>query len=145
VPVERSGSTLTAREIGPYVAAMIKLLIDNALSPAIAVALRGAGFDCEHVREIGLHKASDAEIVTYARKVERTIISVDRDFSTLLALGQETKPSLVLLRGRLSQLHPNNQLPVLIAALSAAEEPLAEGAVVIAEVGRVRVRKLPIS
>ena len=40
----------------------MRLLIDNALSPALADLLRRAGHDAVHVRDVGLHHASDEEI-----------------------------------------------------------------------------------
>jgi predicted nuclease of predicted toxin-antitoxin system len=40
----------------------VKFLIDQALSPAVAVELNLAGDDAIHVRELGMHAASDEEI-----------------------------------------------------------------------------------
>ena len=121
----------------------LRLLIDNGLSPVVADALRAAGHEAAHVRDYGMQRASDDEIIQRATDQDRVIISLDRDFSTLLALGRSTKPSLVLLRGRLSQLHPDVQVQQLVLHLPLVEEQLALGAVVILEAGRVRVRRLP--
>ena len=40
----------------------MKFLIDNALSPALAVGLREAGHDAIHVRELGLQAEADGTI-----------------------------------------------------------------------------------
>jgi predicted nuclease of predicted toxin-antitoxin system len=51
----------------------MKFLIDNALSPQIAEALRNAGFDTVHVREIGLHAEEDAIIFARAMADDRIL------------------------------------------------------------------------
>jgi predicted nuclease of predicted toxin-antitoxin system len=40
----------------------MRLLVDNALSPALADLLRNAGHEAVHVLEIGLHHANDEAI-----------------------------------------------------------------------------------
>ncbi len=45
----------------------MRFLIDNALSPTVAVELNQAAHDAVHVREWGIHAASDEEIFDRAR------------------------------------------------------------------------------
>ncbi len=58
----------------------MKFLIDNQLPGALAQHLREHGFDCKHVLDVGLAKASDAEICRFAIAEERVIVSKDQDF-----------------------------------------------------------------
>ncbi len=96
-----------------------------------------------HVREIGLQDASDKEIFTTAKNMDRIVVSADTDFGTLLALWKENKPSVVLFR-RLSQRRPEYQVTLLLANLPAIEQDLNAGSVVVVEQNRMRIRSLPI-
>ncbi|QDU87410.1 hypothetical protein Pla175_07700 [Pirellulimonas nuda] len=122
----------------------MRLLVDNALSPLVALSLTEAGHDAVHVRDLGMSAAADEAIFDLAASEERIVVSADTDFGTLLALRRESKPSVVLLRGATPR-RPLEQAELLLANLPAVEDDLAKGAVVVIQPGRVRVRRLPIS
>jgi predicted nuclease of predicted toxin-antitoxin system len=64
----------------------MRFLIDNALSPALALLLQQAGHDAIHVRELGLQHADDEVIFEHAAAEHRIVVSADGDFGTLLAV-----------------------------------------------------------
>jgi predicted nuclease of predicted toxin-antitoxin system len=120
----------------------VKFLVDNALSPALAEGLRAAGHDATHVLDYGMGQAPDELIFEKASVEGQTIITTDLGFTALLALGKLTKPSLIL--SRYPSRNPARLLPVLLANLASLEDRLNEGAIVVVEEVRIRVRMLPV-
>jgi predicted nuclease of predicted toxin-antitoxin system len=59
---------------------MKRILLDQGLPAIAAWILRDESWDVVHVREINMHKDSDAEILVYAARESRVVITLDRDF-----------------------------------------------------------------
>lgn len=119
----------------------MRFLVDNALAPATAAALRGAGYDAVHVRDRGLGAALDDVILDLAAAENRILVSQDTDFSTLLARRKAASPSLILFRR--TDKTPRGLVQCLLANLAQIREHLEQGSVVVIEDTRVRVRRLP--
>ena len=75
----------------------MKLLLDHNLSHRLVSALQALYPDSMHVRDVGLHMATDDEVWSYARAHGLTIVSKDVDFhQRSLLLG--APPKLVWIR-----------------------------------------------
>jgi len=121
----------------------MKFLVDESLSVHISSVLGEAGYDSVHVLDRSLGGAPDADVSALAAAEGRAVISADSDFTTMLAIGGHSTPSLILLRS-LDHLKPAEQAAILVANLPGVEPDLDEGAVVSIGGGHVRVRRLPI-
>ena len=120
----------------------MRLLVDNALSPVLA--LRSAGHEAVHVRDIGLHHAADEDIFERAASEDFVLVTADTDFGTLLARRSSSKPSLILFRGEGSR-KPEALAGLLLSNLTQLTDALKAGCIVTFEPARLRVRPLPIS
>jgi predicted nuclease of predicted toxin-antitoxin system len=118
-------------------------LIDNALSPQLADLLCQANHDAVHVRDYNMQDAPDGAIFDFAQEESRCLISADTDFGTLLALRQQTEPSVILLQ-RPSQSRSAEQAQLLLSNLPAISEAILQGSIISVEETRIRVRSLPI-
>lgn len=120
----------------------MKFLIDNALSELVSKGLREAGHDAVHVRERGLGRAKDREVIALAATEDRVLVSADTDFGTILTLRREIKPSFILFRGA-PERKPDKQLEALLRTLPVVKEHLERGAIVVIS-DKLRIRELPI-
>lgn len=71
------------------------------------------------------------------------LVSEDTDFGELLAQQRTAVPSFVLLR-TYEPMTPTEQAAVLVANLPKLRDDLDQGAIVVIERSRLRVRRLPI-
>jgi predicted nuclease of predicted toxin-antitoxin system len=121
----------------------VRFLIDQNLSPEVAELLRPAGHDAVHTSQVGMKRSDDAEVLDWAATEERILVSADTDFGTLLAERATDKPSLILFR-RSQGRRATAVADLILANLGMIEEPLADGAIVVLQEARVRIRRLPI-
>lgn len=121
----------------------MRFLLDQNLSLRLAQLLGDGGHDALHVRSLGLGTAPDAVILDRAAEESRVLVSADTDFGALLATGHRREPSLILFR-RERPRRPQPQAALLLSHLDRVAAALDEGAIVVIEEGRIRVRSLPV-
>lgn len=121
----------------------MKFLLDSNLSHRVAQLLRHAGIDAAHVRDHDLQHANDSMILKFARQHGFVLVSEDTDFGELLARQCTVAPSFVLLR-TYEPMTPDEQAAVLLANLPRMHNDLVQGAIVVIERSRLRVRRLPV-
>lgn len=121
----------------------MRFLLDQNRSPRLAELLRDAGHDAVHTLELGLERASDDELLALADHERRIVITGDTDFGALLALTQNTSPSVTLFRTRWMP-DAGSQSNVVLQHLDNIADDLTHGAVVVITDDRIRVRRLPL-
>ena len=76
----------------------MKFLADMPISPKTVTYLRSAGHDAYRINEKGLPKAKDSEIIDLAIQEQRIILTMDLDFSAIIARSQKSTPSAIIFR-----------------------------------------------
>ncbi len=99
------------------------------------------GHDAVHLRAIEMHRASDAEIVKKASREGSVILTCDLDFGDIMSVSGEKYPSVIIFR--LENETPANINKRLTQVLQESHSAIEEGAIVIVEDSRHRVRLLP--
>lgn len=74
------------------------LLVDNQLPMALARYLAANGWECSHVRDVGLESADDRTIWQYAMERRPTIVTKDEDFQALANRQGSIPPQVVWVR-----------------------------------------------
>jgi len=120
----------------------IQILIDMNLSPDWVAELSKHGWVSVHWSAIGDSRATDREIMDRARTNAQVVFTHDLDFGTMLALTHASGPSVIQVRGQ--NVLPDHMGPIIAAALKQHETDLAEGALVVVDETKYRVRVLPI-
>ncbi|CAN5216727.1 hypothetical protein BH09BAC1_BH09BAC1_26240 [soil metagenome] len=120
----------------------MKILLDVNMPSDLAVALQQRGHIARHAAKAGFPKATDIELIEIARLQDETIITHDLDFGQLLAFTGYSQPSVIIFRIH----HINARLfeNLLVLNWDLIEEPLRNGALIIIEEEKIRIRKLPL-
>ena len=120
----------------------MKFLADMGISLRTVEWLRQLGYDVLHLRDRGLQKLPDDEILALALVEQRIILTIDLDFAQLLAISKQALPSVILFRLGNENYDEINQR--LIEVLNNCQQDLETGAIVSVNNETYRVKKLPI-
>jgi predicted nuclease of predicted toxin-antitoxin system len=120
----------------------VNLLLDQGLPRLAVPELRRFGFDVVHAGDVGMAAATDDELLLFARREGRIIVTLDADFHALLALSNAATPSVV--RVRIEGLLAQPLAALLRTVLIVCEADLRAGAMVLVDAASVRVRALPL-
>lgn len=120
----------------------IRLLLDMNVALDWVDELRAAGWEVAHWSSIGDIRAKDAHILSWARLNGWTVMTHDLDFGAILANTKMDSPSVVQFRTR--GMLPGETRNQVIQALTDYDEQLAQGALIVFDARRTRVRLLPL-
>jgi predicted nuclease of predicted toxin-antitoxin system len=119
---------------------MLRLLVDEDLPRSLAPTLRAAGYDAADIRDEGLRGQPDARIFQFAQERGFAVLTGDVEFGNELVYPPAGHRGVVLTR------FPND-LPAtilvkqIVASLAVVADENLDGAIVVVEPGRVRVRR----
>ena len=120
----------------------VGFLANMNISPITVEALRNHGWDIIRVSEVMDEKSKDIDVLVYAQKQNKVVITQDLDFSQILALRGYAKPSLINLR--FENASPDFVTARIIDVVSSMEKELEEGVVVTVDKTSARYKNLPI-
>jgi len=104
--------------------------------------LKKQGHDAIHLREENLHRLPNGLIFEKAYKEKRILLTFDLDFSEIVALSGGKMMSVILFR--LRNTRTQHVIERLSKVIEDSKKSLEEGAVVVVEETRHRIRRLPI-
>ncbi len=122
----------------------MKFILDANLSPRLSAELNAAGCDTQHVAELGLLRASDMEIIDFAKQRRAVVVTADVDFGNLLMKHRLRKPSIITLR-QVERLNFAELVELLKSAINTNRLLLHRGAIIVVEPGTIRQRTLPLT
>lgn len=120
----------------------MKILIDMNLSPDWTAVLYAKNIEAVHWSSVGKPDAPDEEIMEYARENDFVVFTHDLDFGAMLALTQATSPSIVQVRAQ--DILPKTIGNAVITILQKYKTELEQGALIVFDRSRERVRILPL-
>ena len=120
----------------------MKILLDMNIPFKYASLLMEKGIELLRWSDVGAPNATDAEIMEYARKKALIVLTFDLDFSAILSVTHDCKPSVVQMRATVRQAEQATDL--IAVALFQNKEDLVKGAILSIDLKKSRLRLLPL-
>jgi len=120
----------------------MNFLLNMNVNRDMAAPLKKRGHVCRHTGDIGMARATDAEIVAEARRTGEVIITHDLDYGHLLAFSGERAPSVIMIRTR--DLRTDEIILRIDSVWKEIESHILGGAIISLSDKNLRIRALPI-
>ncbi len=120
----------------------MRFLLDVNMPPSLGESLKALGHSYRWVPIYMSPTTSDLLIIQEAAATGEVILTHDTDFGTLLSFFGTSKPSVILFR--IDKINSNLFHTLIIENWPLICQPLEEGALIIFEEDKFRIRELPI-
>ncbi|WP_169521645.1 DUF5615 family PIN-like protein [Spirosoma spitsbergense] len=120
----------------------MQFLLDVNISPSLGARLASLGHSYRWLPLCMDPSTSDLLIIQEAIDSNELILTHDTDFGTLLSFFGSSKPSVILFR--IDKVNAEIFFNLLTVNWLILGTPLTEGALIIIEANKLRIRKLPI-
>ena len=120
----------------------MRALLDMPVSHSLLSVLEAYGHEGIHAYEAGLDRAPDREVLAFARRENRIVITADLDFPRLLALSSEEGPGLIPFRG--GNYSDAEMRDLLDRVLIEVPPEILESSICVVDRRRIRCTRLPL-
>lgn len=120
----------------------MRFLVDMSLAVRVAEWLRAEGHDAVHLREEKLDRLPDDAVFAKAADEGRIILTCDLDFGEIRAFSAGKEVSVVVFR--MASARASRVIARLAKVMAESAPALEDGAIVVVEEMRHRVRRLPV-
>ena len=120
----------------------MKFLFDMPVSPELAKVVEEFGHKGVHAYTSGLDRASDENILDFARDRGYVVVTADLDFPRLLALSSQDGPGLILFRG--GNYSEAEMQDLLRRVLRQVSTDVLMSSICVVDRKRIRITRLPI-
>lgn len=121
----------------------MNILIDMNLSPEWEIEFKKYSISAIHWSKVGKPDADDALLMQWARENDYIVFTHDLDFGTAIALSGADKPSVIQVRTQ--DVTVSHLGKMVISALTNYKDLLTNGALIIIDDDKQRVRILPLN
>lgn len=120
---------------------MLRFIVDENLSPALAGWLRRLKYNARAVREVGLKGKSDEEIISWLQKYDCIIITSDLDFGEFFYWKTLGNFGVIVLRSKSQSIVAYKQTLMRLHKQDVLKDKKLTGALLVVSETRLRWRK----